>query len=302
MIKVDNLFFEYPNNIALNDISFVIPKNSITALVGPNGSGKTTLLKCLSALISPFSGSITINGIDIIEHPTICKKMVGFLQDFFGLYDNLSIEQAFTYFAHAQMLPKNLIKSRIQEIAEKLNLNEKLNERIGSLSRGMRQRVAIGQSLLHNPQVLFLDEPASGLDPEARYSLSQLFCELNNSGMTLVVSSHILAELNDYAKDIIVLRNGIIVEKKIETSQIHKKNIVISVLNRDDRFFNILENIPFVANITAIDSKFVAFDFSGSEVEQTNLLKEIINQNYQLTEFFEKKESIQEQYLNIVKG
>ncbi|MCB1188817.1 MAG: ABC transporter ATP-binding protein [Leptospiraceae bacterium] len=301
MIKVSNLVFDYPNHRALDTVSFEITKGSITALVGPNGSGKTTLLMCLSALVKPFSGTIAVNGIDVIEHPTSCKKMIGFLHDFFGLYENLSIRQVFTYFAHAHKVEKNKIDSLVLETTEKLNLSNKIDERVGNLSRGMKQRVAIGQSIIHKPLVLLLDEPASGLDPEARHSLSELFKELNNQGMTLIVSSHILAELNDYAKDIIVLKEGQIIEKKMEMVLKPKKQILISVLNSDNGLLKFLENSTNVESFNQKGNS-IHLEFIGSEEEQSELLKNIIHQNYNISEFFVKQESIQDKYLNMVKG
>jgi ABC-2 type transport system ATP-binding protein len=188
MISVENLIYEYPGHRAIDDISFTLRRGSITALVGPNGAGKTTLLKCLSALTKPFSGKIFINNLDVLKYPRESHKMMGFLPDFFGLYDNLSVYQSLSYFAMAHGAESSRIEPRVIEIVENLNLKDKLNEKVSSLSRGMRQRLGIGQAMIHDPELLLLDEPASGLDPEARYALSELFLKLNRQGKTLVVS------------------------------------------------------------------------------------------------------------------
>ena len=227
MINVRNLTFDYPRSRALRNLSFTIEEKSITALVGPNGAGKTTLLKCLSGLERPFSGSITVDGIDVQKMPRKCHEIVGFLPDFFGLYDNLTVKQALTYFASVNKVKNQCIPETIEKNLKKLDIENKLNEKIGTLSRGMRQRLAIAQVLIEEPKVLLLDEPASGLDPGSRYSLGKLFKQLKDLGTTLVVSSHILSELEQYADDLMILRNGRLVShtKSFESDK-SEKNIV----------------------------------------------------------------------------
>lgn len=212
MIHVSDLHFSYPTQPALSSINFNIPAQSITALVGPNGSGKTTLLECLAGLRTPQQGKIVINNLDIIAYPREAHRFMGFLPDFFGLYDELTVKQSMLYFAMAQGLSETTMEETSMTIIDDLGLTEKWNSRVSELSRGMRQRLAIGQVLLHNPKVLLLDEPASGLDPEARSALAKLFVKLNASGMTIVVSSHILSELDQYANNLLIIRDGKVVE------------------------------------------------------------------------------------------
>ncbi|MFP6680824.1 MAG: ABC transporter ATP-binding protein, partial [Gammaproteobacteria bacterium] len=166
MIEVQNLIFEYPGHRAIDDVSFTINRDSVTALVGPNGAGKTTLMRCLCGLERPLSGSIIIDGIDVIENPRRSHEKIGYLSDFFGLYDELQVAQCLRYAAEANGVRNNVSES-IRQTAERLRLTERLYQHVGELSRGLRQRVAIGQAMIHNPRVLILDEPASGLDPEA---------------------------------------------------------------------------------------------------------------------------------------
>lgn len=208
MIDVRDLVFDYLGHRALHGVSVQLPAGTVTALVGPNGAGKSTLMRCMAGLDTPLSGSIHVDGIDVQEHPRAVHTRLGYLSDFFGLYQSLSVAQCLHYAAAAQGLNARAIPARIDEVAHCLQLQELLNRPAGNLSRGQRQRVAIGQAIVHNPRVLLLDEPASGLDPEARSELSTLFRALQARGMTLVVSSHILSELDEYCTHILAIREG----------------------------------------------------------------------------------------------
>ncbi len=212
MIEVRDVVYEYPGKRALKGVSFHLEPGSITALVGPNGAGKTTLLRCLAALDEPFSGSVTINNIDTLENPRLIHRQIGYLSDFFGLYDNLTVEQCLTFTARIHEIPRDEIGAKVKATARRLEIGDYLNAKAGTLSRGLRQRLGIAQAIIHDPTLLLLDEPASGLDPEARSSLSKLFQSLREQGMTLIVSSHILTELEDYCTSMLLLRDGRILE------------------------------------------------------------------------------------------
>ena len=208
MIEVSQLVFEYPGHRALDGVSLRIGAGSVTALVGPNGAGKSTLMRCIAGLDQPLSGEVHVKGISVPEHPREVHRHLGYLSDFYGLYDRLSVQHCLEYSAMAMGVAADQVDLRVQEVAGQLGLMELLQRNPTELSRGQRQRVAIGQAIIHQPSVLLLDEPASGLDPEARSSLSQLFLRLQAQGMTLVVSSHILSELDEYCTHILSIRNG----------------------------------------------------------------------------------------------
>jgi ABC-2 type transport system ATP-binding protein len=208
MIEVEQLVFDYPSRRALHGVDFCIAAGSITALVGPNGAGKSTLLRCLAALYRPFSGQVRINGFDTAEQPRQVHQSLGYLSDFFGLYDNLSVRRSLLYACRTH----EVNEARVEQVAAQLGLSSYLQSLAGELSRGLRQRLAIGLAIIHQPPVLLLDEPASDLDPEARIGLSQLFLDLRQQGMTLLVSSHILAELEGYASDVLIIDGGHIID------------------------------------------------------------------------------------------
>ena len=208
IIQVENLSYEYPGKRALQGISFSIPSASVTALVGPNGAGKTTLLRCLAALQPPYTGSVHVGGRDAAEYPREVHSQVGYLSDFFGLYDALSVERCLWHAAAMRGVASNRLKATSSQVLQQLGLDAYAHVRAGELSRGLRQRLAIAQAIVHQPKVVLLDEPASGLDPEARASLAALICELRDSGMTLIVSSHILSELEAYSTHMMIIKGG----------------------------------------------------------------------------------------------
>lgn len=212
MIDIQNLVFEYPGVLALDDVSLSVEKGDITALVGPNGAGKTTLLRCIAALDAPISGKISINDVDVLTHPREAHRQIGYLADFYGLYGQLTVEQSLRYAAMAHSIATPNIKDAVTRAAQRLEIADRLMQKVTTLSRGLTQRLAIAQAIVHEPQLLLLDEPASGLDPEARHALSELFVNLQQQGMTLVVSSHILAELEEYSSSMVIIRDGKIIE------------------------------------------------------------------------------------------
>ncbi|MEO8114909.1 MAG: ABC transporter ATP-binding protein, partial [Phenylobacterium sp.] len=208
MIVVTEVAYDYPNFRALHAVSFTVEAGAVLALVGPNGAGKTTLMRCIAALDAPAEGTITVAGLDTQDDPRGVHAAIGYLPDFYGLYDELSVRRALTYAARSRGVPEAATPAAVAEVAERVQLSDRLEARAGELSRGLRQRLAIAQTIVHNPRVLLLDEPAAGLDPEARRSLSDLILRLAKDGMTIMVSSHILSELEDYSTRMLMIRDG----------------------------------------------------------------------------------------------
>jgi ABC-2 type transport system ATP-binding protein len=208
MIIVRDVAYDYPAARVLQAISFEVAQGAVLALVGPNGAGKTTLMRCMAALDAPAEGTISIAGTDTQQDPRGVHAVLGYLPDFYGLYDELSVRQSLVYAARSRGVAAEAADKAALAAAEKVQLSDRLEARAGHLSRGLRQRLAIAQTIVHGPRVLLLDEPAAGLDPEARRALSDLIRRLAREGMTIVVSSHILAELEDYSTQMLMLRDG----------------------------------------------------------------------------------------------
>ena len=214
IVQVEGLGFDYPGHRALDGVTFSLRAGSITALVGPNGAGKTTLLRCLAALEPVHAGRVLFEGLDVAESPRAAHRRIGYLPDDFGLYAELSAARCLEYAGLSRGLRGDALATRVRACAAQVGLDDRLSMRAGHLSRGQRQRLALAQAIVHAPSLLLLDEPASGLDPEARGELSSLMRALAAGGMTLVVSSHILAELESYCTDMLVLQGGRMVEQR----------------------------------------------------------------------------------------
>lgn len=208
MIEVSGVVYDYPSSRALSGVSFSVERGAVLALVGPNGAGKTTLLRCIAALDAPTEGAITVAGLDTQADPRGVHAALGYLPDFFGVYEELSVRRCLAYAARSRGVAEADAARAAEEAAARVQLSDRMNARAGELSRGLRQRLAIAQTIVHKPKALLLDEPAAGLDPEARRSLSDLILRLSGEGMTIVVSSHILAELEDYSTRMLMLRDG----------------------------------------------------------------------------------------------
>ena len=208
MIRVESLDFDYGVVRALHDVSFEVDEGSVVALVGPNGSGKTTLMRSIAGLHTPAHGHIFVGGVNVAENPREVHRQIGFLPDFYGLYDDLLVRHSLEFHAGAKKLSAEQAAEAIDWAVDSLGLAFQSDQRVAELSRGNRQRLAIAQAILHRPPVALLDEPASGLDPDARRQLSSLIQSLRDSGMTLMISSHILRELEDYATHVMVIRDG----------------------------------------------------------------------------------------------
>ena len=302
MIEISNLTFDYPGHRALDDVSLKVQSGSVTALVGPNGAGKTTLMRCIAGLETPLAGTIHVADMDVIEKPREVHRIMGYLSDFFGLYQELTVAQCLEYAAASQGLPSNAIHDAIMLTARQLDLSDRLQQISRSLSRGLRQRLAIGQAIIHGPKVLLLDEPASGLDPEARASLAMLFRQLQTNGMTLLVSSHILAELDEYSTHMLSLRNGRVLENRaISGSQpaIAQRRIRLKLSLADARLVDWIANKPG-ATIIKADAENAEFDLQGDLSVQSLLLRELVIAGFQVASFAEHKENLQQSYLQSV--
>lgn len=211
MIEVENLVFDYPGKRVLHEVSFKLAAGSVTALVGPNGAGKTTLMRCIAGLETPVQGRVTIAGIEVGLTLRKTNPLLGYVSDQFGLYDSLTVTQNLLYAACSHGAHQHMANKQVHTVLDLLDLRAYEGQLTHTLSRGWRQRVGIGMALVHQPKMVLLDEPASGLDPEARFALSALFKTLQTQGVTLCISSHILNELEEYCTQMIVLKTGRIV-------------------------------------------------------------------------------------------
>jgi ABC-2 type transport system ATP-binding protein len=296
MIEVQNLVFEYPSKRALDGVSLRVEAGTITALVGPNGAGKTTLMRCIAALEMPYSGRILIDGVDTQHAPRKIHEILSYLPDFFGLYDSLSVRRCLTFAAMAHGLKGRALGPAVDKAAARVGLSDRMQERAAELSRGLRQRLAIAQSIVHEPRVILLDEPAAGLDPDARRALSHLFLELKASGMTLIVSSHILAELEDYSSSMLIIRDGKLVGGQAVTLNAARAVYAIELESPIAAFNEFVLALPGVEKaVTEGSVTQVTLDSAG---RRTATIRSIVGAGYQLVAFSEMKRSLEQAYLD----
>jgi ABC-2 type transport system ATP-binding protein len=297
MIQVRNVSFAYPGHLALDNVSIEVKRGSITALVGPNGAGKTTLFRCIASLEMPTSGSVIIDGIDITEDPQAGISKTGYLPDFFGLYDDLTVRQSLLFAAGAQNIPESLHEEAVTRAAERLTLTDRMNDKASQLSRGLRQRLAIAISIIHEPVLLLLDEPASGLDPEARITLSQLLISLRDQGITILVSSHILSELEDYSTHMIILKAGRVVSQdQLQIFAGNRSRLILQTVNKAKDAADFLASAEGVTSVSRTGD-LISFEFWQSAQKQSALLTELIRNNVSVRFFSEDKTDMNQAYL-----
>lgn len=207
-IEITGLTKRFGDLFAVRDLSMAIPRGSVFGLIGPNGAGKSTTFAVLATLLIPTAGVVRIAGFDPITEPREVRRRMGYMPDTMGVYDSLRVDEYLRFFAQSYEIPKARIPKLIGELLELVDLGTKRTAMVDSLSRGMKQRLSLARALVHDPDVLVLDEPASGLDPRARVELRDLVSELRSMGKTIVISSHILAELEEMCTDVAILEAG----------------------------------------------------------------------------------------------
>jgi ABC-2 type transport system ATP-binding protein len=302
MIEFGDVVFDYPGHRALHGVSGRIEAGTVTAMVGPNGAGKTTLLRCLAALDPPFSGTIAVDGIDIVADPRTGRARLGFLQDLFGLYDELSARRCLIHAAASRRVPRAQIAQRVDEVAKSLDLTTLLDKKAGALSRGQRQRLAIVQTIVHRPAVLLLDEPSAGLDPGARGELSALLKTLAAQGITIVVSSHILSELQDYSTHVMLVDRGRIVEYgPIAGAAGERRRMVVRLAAPNNAATALLRGRTDVSAVEAGDTA-ISFEFAGGATEQAALLAALVNAGVAVASFAEAQASLEAIYRDRMRG
>jgi ABC-2 type transport system ATP-binding protein len=197
VIEVEGLRKRFGSQLALQEVDFMVPGGEIFGFIGPNGAGKTTTIRILATLALPDSGTATIGGVPVAEDPHAVRELIGYMPDFFGVYDRLTSIEYLEFYAACHGLPHRRRRAVAHELLELVDLGGRADDQVDTLSRGMKQRLCLARALVHDPQVLLLDEPASGLDPRARIEMRELIRELRRMGKTILVSSHILPELEE---------------------------------------------------------------------------------------------------------
>ena len=208
MLKIEHLSKNYGHFPALKDLSLEIPDGALHGFVGPNGAGKTTTMRILATLMKPTSGTAYVDGTDVVKEGQKARKLVGYMPDFFGVYDSLKCWEYLDFYARCYRIGQTERKRMTRQLLELVQLEDKENEYVEALSRGMKQRLCLARSLIHDPKLLILDEPASGMDPRARAEMKSILRTLREMGKTVMISSHILPELAEMCDSLTILDHG----------------------------------------------------------------------------------------------
>ncbi|MET3292805.1 ABC transporter ATP-binding protein [Brevibacillus fluminis] len=305
MIQIEQLTKRYGKMEALKGVSLSIEKGTVFGFVGPNGAGKSTTMSILATLLEPTSGKAYVGGFDVIKHPREVRKLIGYMPDFFGVYDYLTAEEYLDFYGANYDIPPEERKAIIPQLLELVNLSHKRDAYVDSLSRGMKQRLGLARCLVHNPEVLILDEPASGLDPRARIELREILKELRDMGKTIIISSHILPELAEMCDVIGVIEEGNLVAfgkvEEIYARMQEKRVLRIRLLDRVDEAMARLREVPTVAGVTR-EGNWVVVGFSGDDADQAKLLRDLTVNDFPVAAFNEAQGDLEEIFLEITKG
>lgn len=305
MLEIKHLMKKYGKFTAVNDLNLTVPESSIFGFVGPNGAGKTTTMKIMSGLLKATDGSVIIDGVDVTKNPKALKEHIGYMPDFFGVYDDLKVSEYMDFYAGTYYIPYEQRESLIDNLLEIVDLSHKKDTYVDSLSRGMKQRLCLARSLIHDPKLLILDEPASGLDPRARVEMKEVLKQLQTMGKTIIISSHILPELAEMCTEVGIIDKGHIVVQgtvqEIMKQMTKVRRIQIRPLENMDALIKLLEEQPLVEDV--IENTFdVEFSYKGEDKELADLLKQIILADIAMLHFKEKEGNLEEIFMQVTGG
>ncbi|NEW05233.1 ABC transporter ATP-binding protein [Paenibacillus sp. SYP-B3998] len=305
MIELTQLTKKYGNFTALDTLTMQIDKGTVFGFVGPNGAGKSTTMSILATLLNPSSGTAKVGGYDVTEKPKEVRKLIGYMPDFFGVYDNFKATEYLDFYGASYGISRADRLKLIPQLLDLVNLTEKADFYVDSLSRGMKQRLCLARCLVHEPEVLILDEPASGLDPRARIEMREILKELKAMGKTIIISSHILPELAEMVDEIGVIEYGKLIAKgkvaDIQNRMKANRVLHVRVVDHREEAKRFLEEQPLVTMVFA-DEKGIHVHFSGSDAEQSQLLIQLVQRGYQVLSFSEALTNLEDVFLEITKG
>jgi ABC-2 type transport system ATP-binding protein len=311
IIEIQGLTKKYGGLTALNDLSLNIEEGAVFGFIGPNGAGKTTTMRILTTLLKPTSGKAWVAGCSVADDPRGVRRAIGYMPDFFGVYDDMKVWEYLDFFAACYDVPKAARVGMIDDLLTLVDLNHKKEAFVENLSRGMKQRLCLARTLAHDPQVLILDEPASGLDPRARIEIRELLRELKNMGKTIFFSSHILSEVADICTEIAILEAGRLIahgdmEEMKKQLRAHRL-IQVKVLGDLGPIQEFLLQNTAVHGITPpgeadLPHDTIQFDFGGNDETLSNLLAQMVSQGIRVVAFHEETGDLEDVFLQVTQG
>ncbi len=301
-LEVRNLTKNYGKFRALNGLNMEMKEGELFGFVGPNGAGKTTTIKIIAGLLRADTGQIFLDQVDITKDLVALKENIGYVPDYFGVYDNLKVMEYMEFYASTYGLIGREVRELSLELLEIVGLEEKENQYVDALSRGMQQRLCLARALVHNPKILILDEPASGLDPSSRVAMKNVLMELAMNGKTILISSHILSELSEMCSSIGIIQKGeMILQGSIKeiVSSVNTMNpLIIHILKRQEETVAFLRAHPLVKTLAISGNEFQII-FEGDAKEEAYLLQELVEKQIPVISFGRKKDNLESIYMKI---
>lgn len=302
MLEIRDLNKTYGKYHALSGLNMKISAGSLYGFVGPNGAGKTTTIKIITGLLPADSGQILMDGKDMLKNLRQLKGLIGYVPDFFGVYDNLTVSEYMEFFASCYRLDGLAARTRYTALLEQVGLEDRLDSYVDGLSRGMKQRLCLARALIHDPQILILDEPTSGLDPRTRFEFKEILKELQAGGKTVLISSHVLSELSELCTDIGILDQGrLILEGNIQDilSRVNTSNpLVITIYSNRDQALNLLKKHPLVQTISLRGDE-ICVRFSGDRQDEAMLLQQLIDADVLVAGFVRERGSLESVFMQL---
>ena len=304
MIEIENLAKSFGKTKAVDGLSLKIEDGGLYGFVGPNGAGKTTTMKIISGLLQADLGSVTINGIDAVKNVKKIRRMIGYVPDFFGVYDNLKVLEYIEFFASAYNIVGRGAERKCYRLLNELGLSDKLEFFVDDLSRGQKHVLCLARALIHEPEILILDEPTSGMDPKSRIEIRNLLKRLNGEGKTIVISSHILHEISELVTGLAVIEEGrVVMSGSIEgiERKMHIENpIIIKVEDGANIAAGILKEEESVVNLTITEDDEFYVSYNGSEEEEGYLLKKLIEAGVLISSFSRRGHDLESVFIKIM--
>lgn len=310
IIETKDLSKKYKNKQAVNSLSLSVEEGAIYGFVGPNGAGKTTTMHMLTTLLEPSSGEATVAGYSVTKQPREVRRVIGYMPDFFGVYDDMKVWEYLDFFAACYEIPEVQRGPLIRDLLELVELNHRAEDMVDSLSRGMKQRLCLARTLAHDPQVLILDEPASGLDPRARVEIRELLVELANMGKTIFFSTHILADVAEICTQVGIIEAGeLVMQGSVEEMQrqlVPHREIIITMLGDATPARDLVMTIP---NIEAMEDMKpengrarLHVTLKGEDEEVSKLLKSLVQADVPVLHFTESTRDLESVFMRATKG
>jgi ABC-2 type transport system ATP-binding protein len=305
MLQLDGLVRHFDGVRAVDEVSFSVNRGQVLGFIGPNGAGKTTTMRILATLDTPQRGDARIGGYSVVEEPDRVRRLIGFMPDYAGVYTNTTVAEYLDFFARAYDLRGAARRAAVANIIEFMGIGELRDRNVESLSKGLKQRVALGRALIHDPQLLILDEPAANLDPRARIEFRALIRELAADGRTILLSSHILTELAEMCDVIAVIEKGKIlatgtVQDILETVR-QRRILSVRLARPSDTIERFLLEQPDVLNVHEVGAR-MQFEFAGGDEEQAALVGRLVAAGFPVLEFSAQSAGLEDLFIAITGG